>query len=243
MAALEDGAAGGARRLAAGEENLLYAWAKIWAPEIAAELAARAAPRRARRDERRRLRQRGRVAELDELRDIAAGGRDRIVAIEARERERTGIPSLKVSYNSVFGYYIEVTRAHLATVPADYRRKQTVANGERYVTPELDEFEQTILTADERRIALELELFTALRAQVAAASERLLALAAAGRRARHAGRARRGRAPLGLLPARGRRRRASSTSPTRAIRWSSGWRPPAASSPTTSASIRPPSRS
>ena len=117
-------------------------------------------------------------AELDELRDIAAGGRDRIAAIEARERERTGIPSLKVKFNSVFGYYIEVTRSHLASVPADYRRKQTVANAERFVTPELGEFEQKILTADERRVALELEIFTALRDEVAAAAERLLALAA-----------------------------------------------------------------
>jgi len=117
-------------------------------------------------------------AELDELRDIAAGGRSRIAAIEARERERTGIPSLKVKFNSVFGYYIEVTRSNLASVPADYRRKQTVANAERFVTPELGEFEQTILSADERRIALELEIFTALRATVAAASARLLALAA-----------------------------------------------------------------
>jgi DNA mismatch repair protein MutS len=117
-------------------------------------------------------------AQLDELRDIAAGGRDRIAAIEARERERTGIPSLKVKLNSVFGYYIEVTRANLAAVPADYRRKQTVANAERFVTPELSEFEATVLSADERRIALELELFTALRGQVATQAERLLALAA-----------------------------------------------------------------
>jgi DNA mismatch repair protein MutS len=116
-------------------------------------------------------------AELDELSDVAAGGRKRIAAIEARERERTGIPSLKVKFNSVFGYYIEVTRTHLAAVPADYRRKQTVANAERFVTAELGEFEQQILTADERRIALELELFTALRAEVAAAAEPLLALA------------------------------------------------------------------
>jgi DNA mismatch repair protein MutS len=84
---------------------------------------------------------------------------------------------LKVKFNSVFGYYIEVTRTHLAAVPADYRRKQTVANAERFVTAELGEFEQQILTADERRIALELELFTALRAEVAAAGEPLLALA------------------------------------------------------------------
>jgi len=116
--------------------------------------------------------------QLDELRDIAAGGRDRIAAIEARERERTGIPSLKVKLNSVFGYYIEVTRANLAAVPADYRRKQTVANAERFVTPELSEFEATVLSADERRVALELELFTTLRGQVAAEAERLLALAA-----------------------------------------------------------------
>src|SRR5206468_3876432 len=85
--------------------------------------------------------------ELDELRDIANGGRDRIAAIETRERERTGIPSLKIKLNSVFGYYIEVTRSNLASVPADYRRKQTVANAERFVTPELAEFEATVLTA------------------------------------------------------------------------------------------------
>ncbi|HMF40725.1 MAG TPA: DNA mismatch repair protein MutS, partial [Polyangia bacterium] len=90
----------------------------------------------------------------------------------------TGIPSLKVKFNSVFGYYIEVTRSNLASVPADYRRKQTVANAERFVTPELGEFEQTVLSADERRVALELEIFTALRGTVAAASGRLLALAA-----------------------------------------------------------------
>ena len=115
--------------------------------------------------------------ELDELRDIASGGRDRIAAIETRERQRTGIPSLKIKLNSVFGYYIEVTRSNLASVPADYRRKQTVANAERFVTPELAEFEARVLTADERRVALELELFTKLRARVAADAERLLAIA------------------------------------------------------------------
>ena len=82
-----------------------------------------------------------------------------------------------MKFNNVFGYYIEITRTHLASVPADYRRKQTVANAERFVTAELGEFEQTVLSADERRIALELEIFTALRARVAAASERLLMLA------------------------------------------------------------------
>ena len=166
--------------------------------------------------------------ELDELRDIAAGGRDRIAAIEARERERTGIPSLKVKYNNVFGYYIEVTRAHLASVPADYLRKQTVANAERFVTPELAEFEQTVLTADERRIALELEIFAALRAQVAAAAEP--AAHAGGARSRPSTRwprwprSRTAR----LLPPGGRRRRRHRSAPTRATRWSSGWRRPAA---------------
>ena len=79
---------------------------------------------------------------------------------EARERARTGIPSLKIKFNNVFGYYIEITRSHLANAPADYTRKQTVANAERFVTPELADFEQKILTADERRIAIELEIFT-----------------------------------------------------------------------------------
>ncbi|HSY41435.1 MAG TPA: DNA mismatch repair protein MutS, partial [Polyangia bacterium] len=115
--------------------------------------------------------------ELDDLRDIASGGRERIAAIEIRERERTGIPSLKIKFNNVFGYYIEITRSHLAAVPADYRRKQTVANAERFVTSELGEFEQTVLSADERRVAVELAIFEALRARVAAAAERLLALA------------------------------------------------------------------
>jgi DNA mismatch repair protein MutS len=116
-------------------------------------------------------------AELDELRAIASGGRDQIVAIEARERERTGIASLKVKYNSVFGYYIEITRTHLANVPADYTRKQTVANAERFVTAELADYEAKILGADERRVALEQALFSSLRDQVGAAAARVLALA------------------------------------------------------------------
>jgi len=117
-------------------------------------------------------------AELDEVCAIASGGRERLTAIEARERARTGIPSLKVKFNNVFGYYIEVTRAHLGSVPADYTRKQTVANAERFVTSELTEFERQILGADERRLALELEIFTRLREAVAAAAERLLGIAA-----------------------------------------------------------------
>jgi DNA mismatch repair protein MutS len=116
-------------------------------------------------------------AELDELRTIASGGRDQILAIEARERERTGIASLKVKYNNVFGYYIEITRAHLANVPADYTRKQTVANAERFVTSELADYEARILSADERRVSLELALFSSLRDEVGAAASRVLALA------------------------------------------------------------------
>ncbi len=118
-------------------------------------------------------------AELDELCAIASGGRDVVAAIETRERERTGIGSLKVKYNNVFGYYIEVTRAQLAhaKIPAEYQRKQTVANGERFVTPELAEYEAKILSADERRIAIETEIFEKLRAEVAAEAARLLALA------------------------------------------------------------------
>jgi len=116
-------------------------------------------------------------AELDELVAIASGGREGVLAIEARERERTGISTLKVKYNSVFGYFIEVTRSRLDNVPADYTRKQTVANAERFVTPELADYESKILTADERRIAIELSIFTKLRDEVGGASERLLALA------------------------------------------------------------------
>jgi DNA mismatch repair protein MutS len=116
-------------------------------------------------------------AELDELVAIASGGREGVLAIEARERERTGISSLKVKYNSVFGYFIEITRSHLANVPADYTRKQTVANAERFVTPELAGYEAKILSADEKRISLELSIYTRLRDEVGAQASRLLALA------------------------------------------------------------------
>jgi DNA mismatch repair protein MutS len=117
-------------------------------------------------------------AELDELSAIASGGREGILAIETRERERTGISTLKVKYNSVFGYFIEVTRSHLANVPAEYTRKQTVANAERFVTPELAGYEAKILSADEKRISLELSIYTRLRDEVGAEASRLLALAA-----------------------------------------------------------------
>jgi DNA mismatch repair protein MutS len=116
-------------------------------------------------------------AELDELDTIASGGREGIAAIEARERERTGIATLKVKFNQVFGYFIEVSRSRLGNVPPEYTRKQTVANAERFVTPELAEYEAKILTADERRVGLELALFTELRDEVGGMAQRLLALA------------------------------------------------------------------
>jgi DNA mismatch repair protein MutS len=122
---------------------------------------------------------RGFSPELDELLDLSEGGKNKLVEIEARERERTGIGSLKIRYNRVFGYYLEITRSNLDRVPADYVRKQTLANAERFVTPELADYEARILHADERRLQLELEAFELLRAQVAQAARRILPLAEA----------------------------------------------------------------
>ncbi len=121
----------------------------------------------------------GHCARVDEHRGLTDGGKDAVLAIEARERDRTGIPVLKVRYNRVFGYYIEVSRPHLARVPADYVRKQTIAGGERFVTAELAELEGKILAAQESLIARELELFAALCARVAAQTARLAAAGAA----------------------------------------------------------------
>ena len=105
-------------------------------------------------------------AELDELRRINKDGKSWIASLEASERERTGIKSLKVGFNKVFGYYIEVTKANLHLVPEDYQRKQTLANSERYFTPELKEKEAMILGAEERITELEYELFTQVRDKV-----------------------------------------------------------------------------
>ena len=101
--------------------------------------------------------------ELDELRTISTTGRQQIAAIEERERQRTGIGSLKVRYNSVFGYYIEITKANLSLAPADYERKQTLVNAERFTTPELKEYERKILTAHDRSIEIEKRIFGELR--------------------------------------------------------------------------------
>ncbi len=116
---------------------------------------------------------RGFNADLDEFMDLAEGGKESILAIEAREREATGITSLKVKFNKVFGYFIEVPRARLDAVPEDYQRKQTLVNAERFVTPELARHEAKVLGAEEKRIDLELELFEGLRDQVAQEAGRL----------------------------------------------------------------------
>jgi DNA mismatch repair protein MutS len=112
-------------------------------------------------------------AELDELRTISTTGRQQIAAIEERERTRTGINSLKVRYNSVFGYYIEITKSNLSLAPADYERKQTLVNAERFTTPELKEYERKILTAHERSIEIEKRIFAELRRSVLEASGRI----------------------------------------------------------------------
>ncbi|MEG2175972.1 MAG: DNA mismatch repair protein MutS [Oscillibacter sp.] len=118
-------------------------------------------------------------AEIDRLRDILKGGRGVIAELEAREKERTGIRGLKVGYNRVFGYYIEVGRAAADQVPETYIRKQTLANGERYITQELKELEHTVLTASERSVALEFQLFTQLREEISAHAPRIQKTAAA----------------------------------------------------------------
>jgi DNA mismatch repair protein MutS len=111
--------------------------------------------------------------ELDELRTISKTGKQQIAAIEERERERTGIGSLKVRYNSVFGYYIEITKANMALAPADYERKQTLVNAERFTTPELKEYERKILSAHERCIEIEKRIFAELRSAVLEAAGRI----------------------------------------------------------------------
>jgi DNA mismatch repair protein MutS len=112
-------------------------------------------------------------AELDELRALSREGKGFIARLEANEKGRTGIGSLKIRYNKVFGYYIEVTKTNLASVPADYMRRQTLANAERYITPELKEYEEKVLGAEERIADLEYLLFQELRELVAAQGERI----------------------------------------------------------------------
>jgi DNA mismatch repair protein MutS len=113
-------------------------------------------------------------ATLDELREIAKGGKSWIARFQAEQIRRTGINSLKVGFNKVFGYYIEITNVHGAKVPSDYIRKQTVKNAERYITPELKEYEDKVLRAEDRACELEYELFITLRDRVAADAPRIV---------------------------------------------------------------------
>ena len=116
-------------------------------------------------------------ADLDELRAISRDAKAWIARIETQERERTGIDSLKIRYNQVFGYYIEVTKTNLSKVPAEYIRKQTIANAERFITQELKTLEGKVLGAEDRIRALEFELFDVLRREAAAEAPRVQALA------------------------------------------------------------------
>ena len=118
-------------------------------------------------------------AELDELRHLAHSGKSYIAAIEARERGRTGIASLKVKFNNVFGYFIEISHSNRDKIPADYERKQTLANAERFTTPELKEYEAKVLGAEERICTLEVELFTDIRRRIAQETKRIQGVARA----------------------------------------------------------------
>jgi DNA mismatch repair protein MutS len=117
--------------------------------------------------------------ELDELRETASSSKNVIASIEARERQRTGISSLKVRFNNVFGYFLEVSKANIKAVPEDYERRQTLSNAERYTTPELKEYETKVLGAEERINELEQELFAEIRRRVSIHTKRVQLVAAA----------------------------------------------------------------
>lgn len=116
---------------------------------------------------------------LDELRELAHGGKQWIASYQAKEVERTGISNLKIGFNKVFGYYLEITNSNRQSVPAEYIRKQTLKNAERYITPELKEYEEKVLSADERAMEMEYELFLTLRDEVATYRRQMQASAAA----------------------------------------------------------------
>jgi DNA mismatch repair protein MutS len=118
-------------------------------------------------------------AELDELRSLSKNSKNYLAAVESRERERTGIGSLKVRFNKVFGYYIEISKANLHLVPQDYDRKQTLVGAERFTTPELKEYEEKILTAEEKILEIEKNLFQQIRNRIAVEARRIRHTAAA----------------------------------------------------------------
>jgi DNA mismatch repair protein MutS len=121
----------------------------------------------------------GYSAELDELRDLSQHSKQIIASMEERERKRTGIGSLKIRFNQVFGYYIEISKPNLHLAPADYERKQTLVNAERFTSPELKEYETKILAADERILEIERQLYVDIRSSIAAKASRLRRTAAA----------------------------------------------------------------
>ncbi len=114
--------------------------------------------------------------QVDELRSLCGGSKSTLASIQSREIEKTGIPNLKISYNKVFGYYIEITKSHIAKVPEDYIRKQTLTNSERYITEELKVLESRILNAEEQLLKLEKELFEKIRSDISKYSQELLFL-------------------------------------------------------------------
>jgi DNA mismatch repair protein MutS len=118
-------------------------------------------------------------AELDELRDLSQHSKQIIASMEERERKRTGINSLKIRFNQIFGYYIEISKPNLHLAPADFERKQTLVNAERFTSPELKEYERKILAADERILEIERQLFVDLRSGIAGKASRLRKTAAA----------------------------------------------------------------
>jgi DNA mismatch repair protein MutS len=117
--------------------------------------------------------------ELDELRDLSQNSRQIIAQIEIRERQRTGITSLKVRFNNVFGYYIEISKANLHNAPADYERKQTLVNAERFTTPELKDYERKVLAAEEKILEIEKRIFAEIRQKAADHAQRIRATASA----------------------------------------------------------------
>ena len=111
--------------------------------------------------------------DLDELRELSRNSKQFLAQIEQRERQRTGIASLKIKFNSIFGYYIEISKPNLHLAPPDYERKQTLVNAERFTTPELKEYEAKILDAQENIVEIERRLFTELRSAIAGEARRI----------------------------------------------------------------------
>ena len=154
--------------------------------------------------------------ELDELRRLRSQGKGTLTEIEKRERARTGISSLKIRFNKVFGYYLEVTKSKLDAVPDDYIRKQTLVGGERFITPELKEYEEKILGAEERIQVLEREIFDALNERVKRYATRILKTARSRRDPRCARKPSPTSPPPPTSPNRVSTRGSSSNSKTRA---------------------------